>query len=205
MTDQPGQNPDPTPPDADVPAAAPPPPAPPAAAPPPPAAAPPPPPPPAPPAADSPVPPPAVGYPAPPPLPGYAVAPDGSLDLPYANWGLRVQSALVDWVAGFIIAAVAYAISHPLGELLWLAALAWGIYNSVLGGQTGQSYGKKMVGTKVVGTGTLEPIGGAMGFGRLLLHILDSIPCYLGYLWPLWDSKRQTFSDKVIGTYVLKV
>ena len=133
------------------------------------------------------------------------MAPDGTLDLPYANWGLRVQSALIDSFGGFIIAILAYFVNHALGNLVWLLALIWAIYNSVLGGQTGQSYGKKMVGTKVVGTGTLEPIGGAMGFGRLLLHILDSIPCYLGYLWPIWDSKRQTFSDKVIGTYVLRV
>ena len=42
-----------------------------------------------------------------------------------------------------------------------------------------------------------------MAFVRQLAHILDGIPCYIGYLWPLWDAKRQTFADKVIGTYVI--
>jgi uncharacterized RDD family membrane protein YckC len=25
----------------------------------------------------------------------------------------------------------------------------------------------------------------------------------LGYLWPLWDDKRQTFADKICSTVVL--
>ncbi len=29
--------------------------------------------------------------------------------------------------------------------------------------------------------------------------------CYLGYLWPLWDKKKQTFADKIFGTYSIKV
>jgi hypothetical protein len=62
-----------------------------------------------------------------------------------------------------------------------------------------------MAGTKLVSATTGQSIGGGMGFGRAVVHILDGLPCYLGYLWPLWDSKRQTFADKIIGTYVLKV
>ena len=41
-----------------------------------------------------------------------------------------------------------------------------------------------------------------MSFVRQLLHIVDSI-CYIGYLWPLWDRKRQTFADKILKTVVL--
>jgi len=49
--------------------------------------------------------------------------------------------------------------------------------------------------------GTGRPIGG-MAFVRDLTHILDSLACYLGWLWPLWDAKRQTFADKLIKTVV---
>ena len=209
MTDQPGQNSDPTPPDPNVP------PPPPPAAPPPAYGAPPP-------APGYGTPPPAPGYQQPPapgyqqpgpipgyqqpgPMPGYQQQPDPSLSLPFANWGQRVQSALVDWFGPFFVAGIFYAVSHALGTLVWLAALAWAIYNAVLAGQTGQSYGKKMAGTRLVSSTTGQPIGGGMGFGRAVVHILDGLPCYLGYLWPLWDSKRQTFADKIIGTYVLKV
>ena len=47
-------------------------------------------------------------------------------------------------------------------------------------------------------------IGGGLALARYLLNIVNAIPCYLGYLWPLWDSKRQTFADKIMGTYVIK-
>ncbi len=39
--------------------------------------------------------------------------------------------------------------------------------------------------------------------GRAFVHIVDSIPCDIGYLWPLWDSKNQTFADKIMGTVVV--
>ena len=28
---------------------------------------------------------------------------------------------------------------------------------------------------------------------------------YLGYLWPLWDDKRQTFADKILSTVVVEM
>jgi hypothetical protein len=31
-----------------------------------------------------------------------------------------------------------------------------------------------------------------MCFVRQLAHYVDSLLCYLGWLWPIWDAKRQT-------------
>ena len=39
---------------------------------------------------------------------------------------------------------------------------------------------------------------------RCLAHFVDSIACYVGWLWPLWDAKKQTFADKIMGTVVVK-
>jgi hypothetical protein len=33
---------------------------------------------------------------------------------------------------------------------------------------------------------------------------LDSLACYVGWLWPIWDSKRQTFADKIMKTVVVR-
>jgi len=155
----------------------------------------------------APPPPPAAGYGAPQPG-GYAPPAPGGYGGPpmiYAEWPLRVMSALIDTVGGFILASfVYYGVSRPLGAVIWLAAIAWGIYNAYLGGQTGQSYGKKTVGTRLVLEATGQPVGGGLGIGRYFLHIVDSIPCYLGYLWPLWDAKKQTFADKLVKTLVVK-
>jgi len=32
---------------------------------------------------------------------------------------------------------------------------------------------------------------------------VDALPCMIGYLFPLWDARRQTFSDKIMNTVVL--
>jgi hypothetical protein len=42
-----------------------------------------------------------------------------------------------------------------------------------------------------------------MAFVRQICHILDALPCYLGFLWPLWDRKCQTFADKIMHTLVV--
>ena len=154
----------------------------------------------------APPPPPAPGYGAPQPAGYGAPAPGGYAGPPtaYAEWVQRVMAALIDTVGGFIIAALLYAVSRPLGSLVWLAALAWAIYNAYLGGQTGQSHGKKTIGIRLVLEATGQNVGGGLGIGRFFLHIVDSIPCYIGYLWPLWDSKKQTFADKLVKTLVVK-
>ncbi len=38
----------------------------------------------------------------------------------------------------------------------------------------------------------------------MLAHFLDSLACYVGWLWPLWDPKRQTFADKIMSTVVVE-
>ena len=38
---------------------------------------------------------------------------------------------------------------------------------------------------------------------RQLAHLLDGFLCNLGYLWPIWDAKKQTFADKIMGTLVI--
>ena len=145
-------------------------------------------------------PPPPPGYGPPPP--GYGAPPPGAAG-ELASWGLRVQSALIDVVVPFIVADVIYYISHVLGALVWLAAIAWALYNAYLGGETGQSTGKKMAGTKLINMQTGQPIGGGMGIARYFVHILDGF-CLLGYLWPLWDAQKQTFADKILSTVVVK-
>ena len=50
---------------------------------------------------------------------------------------------------------------------------------------------------------TGRPPGGGMTFVRYIAKIVDSIICYVGWLFPLWDSKRQTVSDKIMHTVVV--
>ena len=46
-------------------------------------------------------------------------------------------------------------------------------------------------------------IGAGLAFARIFVHAVDQLPCYVGYLWPLWDPKKQTFTDKILTTVVV--
>jgi hypothetical protein len=52
--------------------------------------------------------------------------------------------------------------------------------------------------------GTTEPLGTGLSIGRQFVHILDSLPCLIGYLWPLWDKENRTFADMILDTRVYK-
>jgi RDD family len=35
---------------------------------------------------------------------------------------------------------------------------------------------------------------------RQIAHYVDQLICYIGYLFPLWDDKRQTIADRLMST-----
>ena len=73
-------------------------------------------------------------------------------------------------------------------------------------GKTGQPWGARIVGVKVVGQQTGEPIGFGRALGRqLFAGFISAQIFYLGYLWMLWDDKKQTWQDKVVNSIVIKV
>lgn len=123
---------------------------------------------------------------------------------PLANYGQRVGSALIDYWVVYAIANAVSRASWVLGLVLDLVALGWAIYNSYQAGATGQSIGKKVLGIRLIDERTGATIGGGLGIGRYFLHILDTLACLLGWLWPLWDAKRQTFADKLVNTVVVQ-
>ncbi len=74
---------------------------------------------------------------------------------------------------------------------------------SLLHAVTGWSLGRAVFGIRVV-----RADGSAVGPWRLLLrdlaHLLDTASV-VGWLWPLWDSRRRTFADMLTGTEVRRV
>ncbi|WP_101255149.1 RDD family protein [Streptomyces barkulensis] len=88
-----------------------------------------------------------------------------------------------------------------VGALLSLAGQLWLVHQE---GRTGQTPGKKALKISVLREADGQPLGFGMAFVRKLAHFLDGAACYIGYLWPLWDDKKQTFADKVIKSVVVK-
>jgi uncharacterized RDD family membrane protein YckC len=114
----------------------------------------------------------------------------------------------VDFAMIFVVAIIAVILGRVtvafslLGDLVVIAA---GIWFAVQVGQTGQSPGMRVVGLRCIGSQTGQPIGGGLGVVRAIAHFIDSIICYVGWLFPLWDSQRQTLADKVMNTVVVVV
>ncbi|GGV10184.1 hypothetical protein GCM10010495_24260 [Kitasatospora herbaricolor] len=151
----------------------------------------------------------------------------------YAGWGSRVAAYLIDGLIVGVPAGILYLIGAAmtagsldcstdsygvtscdgggisgggialilLGAAIGIAGNLWLIAQE---GKTGQTPGKKMVNIRVVREADGQPLGFGMAFVRKLCHAIDGLPCYVGFLWPLWDAKKQTFADKIMSSVVVK-
>ena len=88
-----------------------------------------------------------------------------------------------------------------LGGLISLALLP--LQQVIRQGRTGYSLGKTVVGIRLVGDLHRAADGRGLSFVRQLAHYVDSLVCYLGWLWPLWDARNQTLADKIMSTVVI--
>lgn len=176
-----------------------------------------------------PPPPSAGGYAPPPPGPAIRALPAES----YTPWITRVLAALIDFAPYVVVTGIGwlimmvtttsscvtdisqydigqYCVSQPsmIGQLaqwlLSLVGLAYLVWDyGYRQGTTGSSIGKSIMKFKVVSETTGEPLGFGMSVVRQLAHIVDAIICYIGFLFPLWDAKRQTLADKIMTTVCL--
>lgn len=166
---------------------------------------------------------------APPPGGGYYNEPGPTGQL--ARWPQRAGGYIIDqlvllpgYIPYFIGAPKNWSASSTVGDsvdstsgssdgniplMLVGIAIMLGItiWNRWIKGGQGQTIGKQVVGLRLIGEQSGQPIGTGKAFLRDIAHILDSIICGLpiGYLWPLWDQKRQTWADKIMKTVVVTV
>ncbi|HEX5740193.1 MAG TPA: RDD family protein [Pilimelia sp.] len=137
----------------------------------------------------------------------------------YATWLPRVGASILDGllisIPALLTLPYVLVTANPDGTYTssgWIAyaagalvSLGLTVYNRFLRqGRTGQSWGKSMLGIRLVGERTGQPIGAGTAFVRELAHFVDTLICYIGYLFPLWDAKRQTVADKVVKSVVVR-
>ena len=174
-------------------------------------------------------PPPPGNYPPPPGVGPFATLPTEA----YTPWIKRVGAWIIDGIPVAILSGVGQGLMYATGEnncvstsgensygvsctsnpsalglilslVFGLAALAFAIWNyGYRQGTTGSSIGKSVLKFKVVSEKTGQPIGFGLSIVRQLAHIVDAIICYIGYLFPVWDAKRQTLADKIMTTVCL--
>ncbi|MGH2820472.1 MAG: RDD family protein [Actinomycetota bacterium] len=143
---------------------------------------------------------------------------------PRASFGQRLGAALLDGliVGGVVMvvfiafAGLAALLLQGAGEdppplvpilfgVVWLVLAAGSIAYFIYfeGGPTGQTWGKRALNIRVVDSRTGQPLGYGKATVRWLARILSQAPCYLGYLWMLWDDEQQTWHDKLSDSVVV--
>jgi uncharacterized RDD family membrane protein YckC len=120
---------------------------------------------------------------------------------------LSVPTGIIGAVAGAdqFNAGVTYGYAPGVSAALNLLNTVIGVaYYAVLEGTRGQTLGKMAVGIKVVDADGGGLIGIPRGIGRYFARILSAIALGLGYLWMLWDPRKQCWHDKLVRSIVVR-
>jgi len=126
-----------------------------------------------------------------------------------ASWPWRLASGAIDYVPLVVIYDF-FGMVHA-AVLGFVIATAAGLANSVyMQGTTGQSLGKRIVGTRLVsavetGPWTFSFVYPGVGrcFGRHVAHFVDMMVFYTGFIRPLWQREHKTWADSIAKTVVL--
>jgi hypothetical protein len=108
-------------------------------------------------------------------------------------WRL-IGAFVIDVMLGWVLLVI-----PVIGAIIYLVIV---FANSYLEGTTGQSLGKKAVGIYTIKKDTGEFLGGAVGIGRQLLHILDFLALGTGFILGLFITR--TYADLIVGSTVVR-
>lgn len=118
---------------------------------------------------------------------------------PAAGFWRRFGGSLIDGIVlGVVSGILRYAIGNGLGTLLGLVVAA--VYFTYFHGSAGRTPGNAALGITVVGIDDGRPIGYGRALGRWAMSYVSGIVILIGYLWMLWDPRKQTWHDKVVGS-----
>jgi uncharacterized RDD family membrane protein YckC len=137
-----------------------------------------------------------------------------------ASWGSRFAAILVDdlivvapaGIGVILILSGAEGAGFAIGLVFLLFALTIGqaLYFTILNGnKRGQTYGKRLLGIRVIDVRE----GGPIGYGRSLARwgVPTVLNLFFGFfflidgLWPLWDVRNQALHDKFANSIVVRV
>jgi uncharacterized RDD family membrane protein YckC len=126
------------------------------------------------------------------------------MSVEYAGFGRRLGAAIVDSLIVGVASGLLGLLAPDSGAVQALVVLGSVLYYVLFTGLKGQTPGKMALGIRVVG-----PDGGPPGAVRAFVRevvgkFLSSLILCLGYLWMLWDEKRQCWHDKLASTVVVK-
>jgi uncharacterized RDD family membrane protein YckC len=124
---------------------------------------------------------------------------------PRASFGRRFVAVLVDGIILGIPIGITVAIAQSVGIYVLVAVISLAYLVYFEGSPSGQTAGKRLLGIRVIDFSTGGPIGYGRAAIRAVARYISQIPCYLGYLWMLWDKEKQTWHDKLANDVVVPV
>jgi uncharacterized RDD family membrane protein YckC len=139
----------------------------------------------------------------------------GELGGPPAGFWRRFVAALIDGVVVAVVGDILGAVlgHRPHSVQLWVSGgngfglLISAVYFTFFHGRTGQTPGNAALGIRVVDA--RSRLGEPIGYGRALLRwvvsLVSGVLIGLGYLWMLWDGRKQTWHDKAAGSLPVRV
>ena len=68
----------------------------------------------------------------------------------------------------------------------------------------GQSIGNRILGVRVLDANTGRSLPYSRAFARALMSNLSALPCFLGFLWMLWEPRKRTWHDIVADSLVVR-
>lgn len=162
--------------------------------------------------------------------PGYVPYDDSRPMFLYSGWWRRAGAFVIDGLIAYAFAApgMLYSTFGPqedvecliggrlalcsqptsttsaIAGFLMLAGIVGFLLLYCLMASRGGSLGQRATGIRIVDARTGERVGAWRIFGRRLASYLSAIPCYLGFLWPLWDQRKQAWHDMIAKTVVVK-
>jgi uncharacterized RDD family membrane protein YckC len=120
-----------------------------------------------------------------------------------AGFWRRFGGALIDGIVVGIVDTVLRLLLGGAGAGLGIVVSF--AYYTYFHGRTGQTPGDAALGIKVLDIETREVIGYQRAFVRCLVSIVSGLVLVLGYLWMLWDARKQTWHDKAAHSLPVRV
>jgi uncharacterized RDD family membrane protein YckC len=128
-------------------------------------------------------------------------------ELQYAGFWRRLAAALVD--SGLLLVVFFIVLGpHYINASFWSLE---GIVENILSLIITVGFwvklfgtpGKLLMGCQVVDADSAEPLSLRQAVLRYLGYYVSALPLGLGFLWIVWDPRKQGFHDKIANTVVL--
>ena len=142
-----------------------------------------------------------------------AAEPAGQPPVRFAGFFRRFFALFVDYLIVGIFADILSWSYHigagvrsstiDFGISFTVTFLLFAVYFTVLTGDSGQTFGKRILGIRVV-----RVDGGPVSYGQAFLRFIGYIPSFwffsLGFIWAAFDARKQAWHDKIAGTLVVR-